>query len=91
MGDHPGDLLRGLFHSDGSRVRNWATRPVGGEMRRYDYPRWQLTNHSDDILRLAGRSLDRVGVRWRRSSWRAVSVSRREDVQRLDELIGLKS
>jgi hypothetical protein len=25
---HPADFLRGLFHSDGCRVRNWATRMV---------------------------------------------------------------
>ena len=37
----PPDFLRGLFHSDGSRVRNWATRTVPGEVRRYEYPRWQ--------------------------------------------------
>ena len=30
VSDHPGDFLRGLFHSDGARVRNWATRRVGG-------------------------------------------------------------
>ena len=27
--EHPGDFLRGLFHSDGARVANWATRVVG--------------------------------------------------------------
>ena len=40
---HPGAFLRGLFHSDGSRVRNWATRVVAGERKRYDYPRWQFS------------------------------------------------
>jgi hypothetical protein len=39
---HPGDFLRGLFHSDGCRTRNWATRVVAGERRRYDYPRWEF-------------------------------------------------
>lgn len=38
----PADFLRGLFHSDGCRVANWATRMVGGERKRYDYPRWQF-------------------------------------------------
>jgi hypothetical protein len=41
---HPGPLLRGLFHSDGSRVKNWATRTVAGQRKRYDYPRWQFVN-----------------------------------------------
>jgi hypothetical protein len=29
---HPDAFLRGLFHSDGCRVNNWATRMVAGEM-----------------------------------------------------------
>jgi hypothetical protein len=41
----PGDFLRGLFHSDGCRVRNWTTRVVAGERKRYDYPRWQFPSH----------------------------------------------
>lgn len=37
----PADFLRGLLHSDGCRVNNWATRVVAGEKKRYEYPRWQ--------------------------------------------------
>jgi hypothetical protein len=88
---HPAAFLRGLFHSDGSRVRNWATRPVGGVLKRYDYPRWQFSNASEDILGLCGWALDLVDVAWRRSHVRMVSVSRREAVARLDSLIGPKS
>jgi hypothetical protein len=88
---HPGDFLRGLFHSDGARVANWATRVVAGEKRRYDYPRWQFVNASEDILGLCTWALDLVDVAWRRSAPRVVSVSRREAVKRLDELIGPKS
>ena len=58
--EHPADFLRGLFHSDGSRVRNWTTRMVAGERKRYDYPRWQFTNESDDIRGLCGWALDLV-------------------------------
>ncbi len=64
----PGDFLRGLFHSDGSRVKNWATRVVQDEKRRYDYPRWQFSNRSEDILQLCCWALDLVEVPWRRSS-----------------------
>jgi hypothetical protein len=87
----PADLLRGLFHSDGCRVSNWATRVVRGERRRYDYPRWQFVNASEDILGVCTWALDLVEVAWRRSGPRTVSVSRREAVAALDGLIGLKS
>ncbi|MBB6626300.1 transcriptional regulator [Nocardioides sp. KIGAM211] len=89
--EHPGDFLRGLFHSDGCRVANWASRVVDGERRRHDYPRWQFTNTSEDILGLCGWALDLVEVAWRRSNAKTVSVSRRAAVAALDDLIGLKS
>ncbi|SED01615.1 hypothetical protein SAMN04489844_3478 [Nocardioides exalbidus] len=87
---HPADFLRGLFHSDGARVNNWASRVVAGEKRRYHYPRWQFSNASEDIIGLCTWALDLVEVPWRRSSQRMVSVSRRGAVARLDELIGPK-
>lgn len=87
----PADFLRGLFHSDGARVNNWATRTVAGERRRYDYPRWQFSNRSDDIRALCSWALDLVGVAWRRSGPWTISVSRREAVAVLDELIGPKT
>ncbi len=64
---------------------------VGGERKRYDYPRWQFVNASEDILDLCTWALDLVDVAWRRSGSRVVSVSRREAVARLDELIGPKA
>ncbi|GAB3033623.1 hypothetical protein GCM10011376_30440 [Nocardioides flavus (ex Wang et al. 2016)] len=88
---HPADFLRGLFHSDGCRVDNWATRVVAGKKKRYHYPRWQLVNASEDILDLCTWALDLVDVAWRRSGVRVVSVSRRGAVTRLDELIGPKT
>ena len=87
---HPGEFLRGLFHSDGSRTNNWATRTVGGVRKRYDYPRWEFVNRSDDILDLCCWALDLSDVSWRRPRVNAVAVSRRADVRRLDELIGPK-
>ena len=85
---HPGDFLRGLFHSDGSRVENWATATVRGVPRRYDYPRWQFVNRSEDIMGFCTAALDLVGVPWRRSGRWTVSVSRRGAVARLDDLVG---
>jgi len=87
---HPGDFLRGLFHSDGCRSNNWATRVVRGVKKRYDYPRWQFVNHSADIRRWCSEALDRLGIPWRQSSWKCISVSTRAGVARLDELIGPK-
>jgi hypothetical protein len=42
----PADFLRGLFHSDGCRVNNWATRMVAGKKKRYEYPRCGRTPSS---------------------------------------------
>jgi hypothetical protein len=87
---HPADFLRGLFHSDGSRVANWTQRVVAGRPKRYDYPRWQFTNVSADIRELCCWALDLVDVPWRQSNHKTISVSTRSGVARLDALIGLK-
>lgn len=88
--DHPADFLRGLFHSDGARVANWATRTVAGRKKRYEYPRWQFSNRSADIRDLCCWALDLSGVPWRRSNAWTISVSTRAGVARLDELVGPK-
>ena len=88
---HPADFLRGLFHSDGCRVNNWTTRMVGGRKKRYDYPRWQFVNVSEDILGFCTEALDLLAIPWRRSRWNCISVSTRAGVARLDEVIGPKS
>jgi hypothetical protein len=88
---HPDAFLRGLFHSDGSRVKNWTRKIIAGEWKRYDYPRWQFTNHSADIRGLCCWALDLADVPWRQSNWKTISVSTRTGVARLDALIGLKA
>jgi hypothetical protein len=88
---HPAAFLRGLFHSDGCRVKNWTRRPVAGDWKRYDYPRWHFTNVSTDIRELCCWALDLVEIPWRQSNHKTISVSTRAGVARLDELIGLKS
>jgi len=87
---YPASFLRGLFHSDGCRAKNWTRRRVAGEMKRYDYPRWQFTNHSAEIRGWCCEALDLVGIAWRRSNWKTISVSKRADVAQLDERIGPK-
>jgi len=88
---HPASFLRGLFHSDGCRALNWTRKIIAGEWKRYDYPRWQFTNHSADIRELCCWALDLVDVPWRQSNWHTISVSTRPGVATLDGLIGLKS
>jgi hypothetical protein len=87
---HPEDFLRGLFHSDGSRTKNWASATVAGTKKRYEYPRWEFVNRSDDILGLCSWALDLCGIGWRRPRVNVIAVSRRDDVRRLDSLIGAK-
>ncbi|HET6625565.1 MAG TPA: transcriptional regulator [Nocardioidaceae bacterium] len=88
---YPADFLRGLFHSDGCRAKNWATRTVAGERKRYDYPRWHFSNNSKDIMRWCQETLDLLEIPWRQSSWKTLSVSTKAGVARLDGLIGLKN
>ena len=64
---------------------------VAGEKKRYDYPRWQFSNNSAEIRELCCWALDLAGIAWRQSNTHVISVSRRGDVTRLDELIGLKT
>ncbi|GAA2833691.1 hypothetical protein GCM10010441_67880 [Kitasatospora paracochleata] len=94
VGAHPWDLIRGLIHSDGCRITNWATRTVRGEVRRHEYPRYFFTNTSGDIVRLFTTTLDAVGVEWketRRASGAVnVSVARRDSVALLDHHVGPK-
>jgi hypothetical protein len=52
--------------------------------------RWEFSNRSEEILTWCGQALDLVGVSWRRSSQHHIAVSRRTEVARLDDLIGLK-
>lgn len=90
----PWELVRGLIHSDGCRIINWTTRTVGGEPKRYEYPRYWFTNVSDDIRRLYTDTLDRLGVQWtscfRYGSPYNISVARRASVALMDQYVGPK-
>jgi hypothetical protein len=87
---HPGRLARGLFHSDGYRGINRVRACLADGDHWYEYPRYLFCNESEDILRLCGDTLDRLGVAWRYSRRNAISVARREAVARLDEFVGPK-
>jgi hypothetical protein len=91
---HPWEFIRGLIHSDGCRFTNWTEQRRGGELRRYEYPRYFFTNRSEDILGLFSASLDLVGVEWRvtRRGGRPynISVARRASVALMDLHVGPK-
>lgn len=90
---HPWEFIRGLIHSDGCRITNWTTRTVGGERKRYEYPRYFFTNVSGDIRALFCATLDRVGVEWRTAGGRRpynISVARRASVELMDLHVGPK-
>ncbi|MBO4269688.1 helix-turn-helix domain-containing protein [Microbispora triticiradicis] len=90
VAEHPGLFARGLIHSDGYRGTNRVRRPVGGEDKWYEYPRYLFKNESADILRLYGETLDRLGVEWRHNKPNEISVARRDAVARLDRFVGPK-
>ncbi|PJM94610.1 helix-turn-helix domain-containing protein [Streptomyces sp. CB01373] len=91
---HPWEFVRGLIHSDGCRITNWTTRLVGGERKRYEYPRYFFTNTSADIVRLFTDTLDKVRVEWKplHQSRAAVtiSVARKASVALMDAHVGPK-
>lgn len=86
---YPEQLLRGLFHSDGCRVTNWASKP--GREKRYHYVRYQFSNQSDDIRKILTAALDLLGIAWRQSRRDTIAVSRKEGVAALDGFVGPKS
>ncbi|MFJ7072557.1 helix-turn-helix domain-containing protein [Streptomyces sp. NPDC098781] len=87
---HPWQFIRGLIHSDGCRITNWTTRVVGGEPKRYEYPRYFFTNLSGDIMRLFTTTLDQVGVEWKPANARNVSIARKASVALMDTHVGPK-
>ncbi|GAA1703148.1 hypothetical protein GCM10009745_58220 [Kribbella yunnanensis] len=91
VAEHPELLLRGLFNSDGCRAANWATRMVGGVTKRYEYPRYQFSNESADIMRLCQETLSLLDIPWRMPRRNALSVAQKAGVARLDEFIGPKT
>ncbi|MFI6488029.1 helix-turn-helix domain-containing protein [Streptomyces sp. NPDC050564] len=91
---HPWEFIRGLIHSDGCRITNWTTRLVGGERKRYEYPRYFFTNVSDDIRQLYTDTLDKLGIQWTHSTRNGspynISVAKKASVALMDTHVGPK-
>ncbi|PRY30007.1 hypothetical protein CLV70_105176 [Pseudosporangium ferrugineum] len=84
--EEPGNLLRGLFHSDGCRTENRVVR----NGTTYRYPRYMFANESADIMSICQRTLDRIDVPWRMCRPNLLSVARRNGVAVLDQVVGAK-
>ncbi|MFE1960401.1 helix-turn-helix domain-containing protein [Streptomyces sp. NPDC059479] len=92
---YPWEFIRGLIHSDGCRNMNWTEKVIGGERKRYEYPRYFFSNASADILRLFTDALDLVGVEWKSTNQRTrlaknISVAKRASVALMDAHVGAK-
>src|SRR5262245_37212643 len=79
VASHADQVLRGLIHSDGCRHR----RIVRGK----NYPAYAFSNRSSDILELFAWTCRLLGLHAMRSSQIAISIARRPDVARLDEIM----
>lgn len=80
----PGTFLRGLIHSDGCRFRQAsAGRPT--------VTRYQFTNRSPQILEIFAAACRLYGVTCTISRNNKASVTRREDVKKLDLSVGPKT
>jgi len=77
----PGQLVRGLIHSDGCRFQNSGTN--------WSWPRYSFSQVSDDIRTVFCDACDRLGLHWTEART-TIYVSRKRDVAILDEFIGPK-
>ena len=84
---HAEPFLRGLIHSDGTRII--ATERKGAYVRRA--PRYAFSNRSEDILWLFRAACDAAGVHCTRSSRTQISIYSKAAVARLDAFVGPKS
>jgi hypothetical protein len=85
----PQQFIRGLLHSDGCRITNFATTRDGRGY--YEYPRYFFTNASGDIRELLCRSLRQIGVRYTQPKSRVISIARARSVRYVDAFVGPKS
>ncbi|MFL5823300.1 MAG: helix-turn-helix domain-containing protein [Solirubrobacteraceae bacterium] len=89
---HPGALIRGLIHSDGCRVLNrFKTKLPSGRVAEYSYVRYFFSNLSEDIRRIFADHCGLLDIRVTQSNHRNLTVSHRDSVAVLEELVGPKT
>lgn len=89
---HPAALIRGLIHSDGCRVLNrFKTKLPSGRLAEYSYVRYFFSNLSKDIRRTFQDHCELLGIRVTQSNHRNLTVSHRDSVAILEEIVGPKT
>lgn len=89
---YPGPFVRGLLHADGCRtVNRFRSTLPSGRVRKYAYPRYFFSNVNPDVRALFRDACTALGVRTTVSTARNVSVSHRDSVARLEEIVGPKA
>jgi hypothetical protein len=83
---HVEPFLRGLIHSDGTRII--ATERKGRYVRRA--PRYAFSNRSEDILAIFKAACEIAGVHCTRASHKQIAIYSKAAVARLDEFVGPK-
>ncbi|HEY1515787.1 MAG TPA: helix-turn-helix domain-containing protein [Solirubrobacteraceae bacterium] len=89
---HPAALVRGLIHSDGCRAANrFKTRLPSGRVAEHSYIRYFFSNMSSDIRQIFQEHCEVLGIRVTQSNPRNLSVSRRDSVAILEQIVGEKT
>lgn len=88
----PEAFIRGLIHSDGCRVENrFHTKLPSGRTAEYHYIRYFFSNLSADIRNIFVEHCELLGIRVTQSNHRNLSVSHRDSVAILEEVVGPKT
>jgi hypothetical protein len=88
----PEAFIRGLLHSDGCRAENrFRTKLPSGRTAEYHYTRYFFSNLSADIRNIFAEHCELLGIRVTQSNPRNLSVSHRDSVAILEEIVGPKT
>jgi hypothetical protein len=89
---HPAALIRGLIHTDGCRaVNRFRTKLPSGRVADYSYVRYFFSNVSTDIREIFAEHCRLLGIRVTQSNPRNLSISHRQSVAILEQIVGPKT
>ena len=72
-------------------VNSFRTKLPSGRTAAYSYVRYFFSNLSEDVRRIFAEHCELLGIRVTKSNHRNLSVSHRDSVSILEELVGPKS